>query len=474
MKIHVKLIVGKQERTITIACGAGDKTFKWLGMVSSQRFAMEAPHGAIRRYDELRGITDRVQQHAFNISLSNGEEPHPGALLCDYLRDNDEVIVDLLNDLDVDKCGTPSLTNWSTVAFTSVMDDKRTGNEDKESETEQEQPIFTEEMKAKIDFMRIVLGSQMLDHTKIANQLNVHWGLVESSMPKIESTDFEKIKMLCQQHYGILFELFQRYSPEGRMNITGFQKVIEDSNIHSPRDFDYLTKKDFQRACKRCNCIDLEFGGFLCALLLTSQTVHVDRLDRSAIIYGPTDAFQLLLSRSIVPLAHALHLSYLTRETFCSSECLLNIRYLHDTLFLVFEKYANQGKRDCPTGLPIDIMTELLYDAGLQNDGVDAKAIDKTKTLLAEVKRGLIIGRSVFSEPGGTSRVRKMSLVEQFQENEFTFAEFVDASARAGIVRYASDSQPHTLMECMIQGLQDVSCATHKVLPVTKLNTKQR
>ena len=196
-------------------------------MVASQRFAHEAPHGAVRRYDELRGVSDRVQQHPAEIILPSGEVPFAGSLISDYLRDEDEVTINLMNDLRVDECGSPNLSKWSTTAFMTSSSEASLTAGKKENIvvdfTDTFKVLPWDEKKAKVDFMRIVLCSQMLDQQKISHLLNTWWAHVATYMPKLPSDEAAIVKDLCKTHYGVLFELFQKYSPEGRMNLKGFQ-----------------------------------------------------------------------------------------------------------------------------------------------------------------------------------------------------------------------------------------------------------
>jgi len=205
-----------------------------LGMVASQRFAHEAPHGAVRRYDELRGVSDRVQQHAAEIILPSGETPFAGSIISDYLHDEDEVTINLMNDLRVDACGSPTLTKWSSTAFMTSNSEASfaTGKKDQVvlDLTDTFKVLPWDEKKAKIDFMRIVLCSQMLDQQKISHSLNTWWAHVATYMPKLPAEEAAIVKELCKTHYGVLFELFQNYAPDGRMNLKGFQVSDEIHN----------------------------------------------------------------------------------------------------------------------------------------------------------------------------------------------------------------------------------------------------
>ena len=469
MKINVKIVCGKQERIFPVACGIGDKTFKWLGIVASQRFALEGPHGALRRFDELRGLTDRAQQPAYNITLPNGEYAYPGALISDYLRDNDEVTIDILKDLPVDNCGLPNQSKWSTMAFNSTVDIEQYNSESKggEGNESESKPIITwETKKAKIEFMRIVLCSQMLNIAKLSHMLEVSWVHVKQNVPKLTTTQLEILRETFLTNFGVLLELFQKYSPDGRMNLRGYNEIMEDASVYPSRDFDKLARKDFKFAVSTCGGVDLHFGGFLHSILLAAQSIYVDCLESSGKVYDPVDATTLLLSTKIIGLAQRFRLPVLIRQTFCSDECLLKMRDFHDQLFLTFERYAVKSNRDHPTTLTIEIMSELLYDAQLIEEFSGPRATAKTAQLLAEVKLGVIVGRSKLDATDSSS-------ISPPDENEFTFAEFVDASARAAVTRYSSGGKPYAVLEYILAGIKDVANAQHKPAPLKQAANKR-
>eukprot|EP00607_Mallomonas_marina_P007296 CAMPEP_0182418570 /NCGR_PEP_ID=MMETSP1167-20130531/2967_1 /TAXON_ID=2988 /ORGANISM="Mallomonas Sp, Strain CCMP3275" /LENGTH=192 /DNA_ID=CAMNT_0024592835 /DNA_START=104 /DNA_END=686 /DNA_ORIENTATION=+ len=185
------MVCGNGERTIKVSCyeeteedrqkrdvteGEYDRrlSFKWLGMVAAQRFAMEAPRGAVRRYDEMRGITDRVQQLPQNMTITRTkQEPHPEDKLEEFLRDDDEVVINLMdNNLAVTKFGSPKNSVWAAAAFISPNEDKPYPDEFEESKhsSAEDKHDFSIDKQAKVEFMRVVLNTQMLDHHKISHQ----------------------------------------------------------------------------------------------------------------------------------------------------------------------------------------------------------------------------------------------------------------------------------------------------------------
>ena len=244
---------------------------------------------------------------------------------------------------------------------------------------------------------------------------------------------------------------------------------MDESEAYVHRDFELLSKKDFRRAANDCGGTDLHFGGFLCALLLAAQSMYVDTLISStSSVRAPAEAFRVLIGQKILPIAHKYRLPFLIRETFCSDDCLWRMRELYDQLFLTFEKYAVKSNRDHPTTLTIEIMAEILYDAQLQEEQVGTpKAIAKTQALLVEVKKGIIVGRSRLDASDQSAESKTFPITPP-AENEFTFSEYVDASARSGIIKYGSGDRALSLQDSILNGLRDVAYAQHKVIPTQK------
>lgn len=478
MKVTVRIICGKEERTIDIACGDGQKTFKWLGMVASQRFAGDAPHGALRRYDELRGINDRAQQHAFDILLPSGDKAHPSELIIDLLNHEDEVIIDLLSNLNVDNCGLPQPSKWSEIAFTSRDSMNVTDEFASESKLANDKTftLSDEDVKSKIDFMRLVLGTQIIDYRKISLLFEVHWPHVKLNLRRLNEDQSNKLKDILQKHYGILMEIFERFSMNGKMGLPNFQAFMKEAQVHPiAREFESLTKQDFLRAAASVDGSSLHFGAFLHSLMLTSQGRLVDTLDSSAQVRSPTDAIVILLNRHILPLADQHRLPYLTKEAFCSESFLLQVRLLHDKLFEVFEKYAFKSNKDNPTSISAEVMGELLYECQLSDlkpedsvrENMNSKATKEARALLLEVKKGIIVGRPKFDVAELEQETSKHVVLPP--ETEYTFPEFVDAISRMGQIKH-SDKR---LTESMLRGLHDVITPRDKAPPSKQSNARR-
>jgi len=202
--------------------------------------------------------------------------------------------------------------------------------------------------------------------------------------------------------------------------------------------------------------------------------VHVDKIEKSSIVPNPAEAFRKLLDLSILPYAlrfpHDLDLKFIVRETLSSDEFLLQSQQLHEHVFAVFDKYASKrdqkfqanldnANRDLPS-LSIPDMADLLNDASLLDMRSDDKQSQvRVRKYMEEVRSGDIIGRYEPSVAESKQEEKSAYLVPQ-PKDEFTYAEFVDASGRAGIDKYMNTGD--TVLECILRGLQDVCRATQK------------
>lgn len=119
MKLRVRVILNNEQREFDIACGGGDRSFKWLASAGMQRWALAAPKGNLRRCDLMHGVSDTVQYSTTNVLLSSGEIPHPDARLREFLRSGDLVTVNLMGNQKLSTLsGLPKRSAWNTVAFT--------------------------------------------------------------------------------------------------------------------------------------------------------------------------------------------------------------------------------------------------------------------------------------------------------------------------------------------------------------------
>ena len=137
MKIVAKIVLCNEEREFDIACGNGERSFKWLASAGMQRWAQAVPNGNLRRCDLRHGATDSVQYSTTNVLLPSGEIPHPQAKLREFLRCGDEVTINLTGNQKVDAItGQPRRSAWNSIAFTrnASVEDLDLDSSDEEEE----------------------------------------------------------------------------------------------------------------------------------------------------------------------------------------------------------------------------------------------------------------------------------------------------------------------------------------------------
>ncbi len=83
----------------------------------------------------------------------------------------------------------------------------------------------------------------------------------------------------------------------------------------------------------------------------------------------------------------------------------------------------------------------------------------KVRKYMDEARAGDINGRYT-PDTAESKYEEKSNYSAPPPKDEFTYAEFVDACARAGVECYMNTGA--TILECILRGLQDVSTATQK------------
>lgn len=453
MKVEVAISCGTDERRVFISCGRGDKTFKWLGMVASQRYALSAPNGAVRRRDSdiPRGMTINAQQLPQKILIGDGESPHPGALINEYIKDGDVVRCVLGSELPVSGIGSPEPTMWSTAAFTQAgatidrVDDEKEDDVDDSDDVEQESHAA---------FMRVILESQLLDHKRIESILTDAWRVVPQIMPRISDETSRQLCDVVMGHAIVLMEIFDVYAPSGSMDFPAFREFVDDAEFFSARDAPRQISRVFRRVVRGAADGALDLGGFLASLVLSAQLRHNDTLDEQATFSCCSDALGQLLHVRIPILAQQLNLDCLFRMEMCESENLYEMRHYHNDVFLVFDQYASKMERDLPLTLTCEIAAEILYQSGLINTPDDVAHVLK---YVNKAKSGLIVGRTPLEDIDAANVL--------MPKDELTFAEFFETCCRIGVKEYlgkaSDDIEEMTMADAMLHALQDVGeCLT--------------
>jgi hypothetical protein len=455
MKVEVRINCGNVEKTVFISCGRGDKSFKWLGMVASQRFALAAPNGALRRRDSdnPRGINSHCQQLPQKITLDDGETPHPASQIVDYLKDGDVVRCVLGNQLPVTSIGSPNPTTWTTAAFTAAGAEIESVVDENNEEVDDGVGF---EQQSHAAFMKVILESQMFDHKRIEQILVDAWSIVPRTMPRITPSISESLCNVVLEHSIMLLEVFHCYAPEGRMDFASFKEFVDDAEFFSARDVSRQVSRVYRRAIKGADSDMIDMGGFLATLVLVAQVRHNDTLDDQTTFVGSADALSHLLKIKIPSLAERLNLDCLFRMEFCDVETLCEMRHYHNDVFLVFDHYAAKMQRDLPLTLTMEFATEIFYQSGLVDTPEDVAIVKK---IADKANAGILIGRA------------PVSGVEAPPRGELTFAEFMEVCARIGVKEYLGKpyeedgEDPNEVMnkaDAMLRGMQDVGeCLTH-------------
>ncbi|KAH8047827.1 hypothetical protein JL722_12848 [Aureococcus anophagefferens] len=79
-----------RESRFRIPCGNGQKTFKWLGLVSAARYSSESPKGSLRMRESRQAQAAGTALIPSNITTSDTSFFHPEALLGEQLEDGAE------------------------------------------------------------------------------------------------------------------------------------------------------------------------------------------------------------------------------------------------------------------------------------------------------------------------------------------------------------------------------------------------
>lgn len=385
MKVKVTITCGTDIKSFWVSCGKGDKTFKWLGMVVSQRFALTAPNGATRRRDSdnPHGMSQHAQQLPYDLKSKTGEFLHPGTLISEMLKDGDEIFCTLGSSLPVDNVGTPTMTKWSSSAFLGI---DNTSQEDHEHANHDSflEPSAAQQSKAQ--FMKVILASQMYNYKIIEEKLYTAWEDVPLLLPRLSREVSLQLRDIFHEYAIILFDIYDHYtreSPNRKMDYHTFQLLIENSEIFPQRDLINLTRRIFQSTTRdRLTTAGfLSFPEFMVSLIFTAQLRYNDTLDENTLTLlrirspgspgGPAsahaslDILSILFQNHLVPLAQNLSLDCLIRLEFNSSQFLYQLKEYHHDLFQVFEFFSNKLARDLALTVTHQHLLEILHQSGL-------------------------------------------------------------------------------------------------------------
>lgn len=503
MKVKAIVRFDDAEHVFIVPCGNGDKTFKWLGNAISQRYSLSAPNGSIRSRENFYGISDRVQYMTNNITVPSGENPHPAEFLHDHLHDGDSVLIDMSSRIPVKKVsGAPNATGWTKLAYSVSQDhlhaDLAEPEDDDEEYYDEEEEVGDDDMNneglpaseilakraAKVNFMKVVLHSQLIDEKEVSRQVSDIWGMLSPKLRLMKVGDQDDIKHILEEYWDIFLDIFAAYqapdealpkSAKGNdamiIDLERFLCLVDDASIFAAVHAHAQASMLFRHALEyfpMSGGHGLYIEGFIMALILISQLKYNDTLDSklrspqkpgslaasqsatsislkksesaakitmSALgqfSWSCVDDFRRLVEDYFLPLAKELGCHSHLRSVFLSAACLSKIRDAYSILQSTFDKESVKN-RDFPTTISKATMSELLYNAGLVATMGTTADIDKCGMLLEEVRHGTIYGRR--------ADVRNDDERFSYPDDEFTLAEFIEAVARAGYYFFKDAAQ---------------------------------
>ncbi len=447
MKVQVVVKFDDCERSFEVPCGLGDKTFKWLGQVASQRFANSAPNGNLRRREGNYGISERVQYQTMAISTPGGENPFPGDMLQDYLRDGDTVVIELCSKLTVDlNRGTPQVSDYATLAYSVSQDNLNGYHSDEDISTRYgrssagtpsrsladlrpstpgktgDPNLQVSDKLAKVNFMIVMAKSQMLDAKRIDNAVNQHWITIQSALRLLKSEDSPKIRKTFVDYWDMLKDLFKHYSSDSPTMVKDqYINLMDEANVFPASQVQSQGSLVYVRALRHMpnEANTLNFNFFLLSLLFCAQLKYNDTLDPKVTSLKPYEAVGKLVFCNLLPLARRLECHSILRSAFIHPDCLAKIRDQYELLQGCFDKIASK-LRDFPTTITVEETTELLFQAGLLAANTEHES---TKRYMSHIREGTIYGRDIDIEDGNPM---------EFPITELTFPEFIEVVCRAG------------------------------------------
>lgn len=474
MKVEAIIRFGDHQRTFVIPCGTGNKSFKWLGNVSSQRFAMATPNGILRRREQLCSGSDAAQYQARHVKLHNGDIPNPTELLIDRLHDGDVVQVELCDVLAVHQLSSSAQpSNWTTMAYSVSQGhlDNDLGNQTMDDDAEESDVDSnigsdfgfdnTLKMDSHVNFIKIMLKSQQINTRAVEVAVDRHIPVISRALPRLLSNQIPPVRGALIAQWDLLNDIFTSYTGEDdRMSKENYLCLVEDAGLFPATSSAMKGTLVYQRTCAHCNATPTTFDldCFLVSLLLAAQLKYNDTLDPAVTVSDCADALERILRDYLLPLAHRLDCLSVLKSAFFSDDCLIKIRYHYDTLQDLFTRIAAK-LRDVPTTINAAELTDTLYHAGLSLTH-NAGDQEKCRQLLQEVRKGSIYGRNV-------DILSADFHAADYPLTEFTFSEFIEVIARAAYYQHAKavgksdesigSADANAIVQEMVRGVVAVS-----------------
>ena len=224
LKVRAIIKYGAKTTTLTIPCGDGKKTVRWLGVVAAQRFVLDgAARGRVRNRE--RGhAPGAAQVLPRNVSTPTEAFAHPDALVKDVVRDGGDVIIELDANVALDAKNAPKRSNWQVVAFkrndergraVALADEYAKREASKAVASMKVEMIAAAAEDEKGSRMRELIHPQLLDTQHLGLAVEKVWGEMDRNglMKKWirQPRDQERVKRCLANHYLQLCELFKYY-----------------------------------------------------------------------------------------------------------------------------------------------------------------------------------------------------------------------------------------------------------------------
>lgn len=259
MRLKVVVSYGPQTQTVTVACGEGRQTIKWLATVATQRMARDsAPNGCLR-HREARGCIVPSDALLLPSEVTTDEESfyHPEAKLSDCFVDGQLVHVKVAKKATPkNEGGDVSSSRWSLIAnsHSERLQPKRAKALEevyqlrderlRQKELEEEERKLTDN-RSKANLMRSLIAQQLISAEQLEEAMRMEWermnrrGLMDSWIRAERERD--KVYAKLRDNFLSLLELFRFYG----------------ASTTSAADAHLM---EFVEFCAFCRDIDL-FGG---------------------------------------------------------------------------------------------------------------------------------------------------------------------------------------------------------------------
>jgi hypothetical protein len=177
-------------------------------------------------------------------------------------------------------------------------------------------------------------------------------------------------------------------------------------------------------------------------------------------------SLQTIITNNISILVQRLNLPCMLRIIFSQDVVLYKFRKFYDSMMTIFHKYACKTLHELPLSITDDQMYEILIQSNLMTT-TDKKIV--VRMIRDSTRSWEIVGRCEAIEGS----------LYYVSPDEFTFPEFFEGVARAGVRKYSAIGAPKGVVESkqqvhdredshndhnidyMLQGLKDVVKAIH-------------